>query len=388
MKITVDSKTLARACATACKNILNKPLLPIMSSIHFVVENDVLRLTSTDNENWTVHQVPVTCSHLDEESPMAFCIEGKAITEFLLAIPAQPITIEVKRVGDAEFYKASISHSSGKAELPVQPADEFPIFRQVESEGSTIQADLLKRIVSLHRFAVLGDAEVKPQLTAILLDFKGNTLVTVSTDCQRLVRLEHPDFESEVRQVLLHPKCVTLLLPMLDDVLADKDDMGEVMIRTNGSNICIQTGKASIYSRMSEVRYPNYNSVIPPYGYNEKKAVVDRRDLMAAISRAMLFANSASRLIRFCFDPDGFVTLEGQDVELSKSSKEKVACTYTDSAPFFIGLNGSLLKELLAHMTSEQVRFEMKDQSRCVLLFEENGDTNLLMLLVPMMLNC
>lgn len=386
MKITADSRTLARACAAACKNILGKPLLPIMSNIHFVVENDSLRLTSTDNENWTVHNVPVTLSHLDEESPKAFCIEGRTITDFLLAVPSQPITMEVKTNEYTGLCFVCVSHSAGKAEFPAASADEFPVVRPIETEGCPVPASLLKRVVQLHRFAVYNDMELKPHLTAILLDFKGSSLVTVSTDGNRIVRLEHPDFESEVSRVLLHPKCVTLLIPMLDDVLADKESIGDVMIRTDGSNICIQSGTATIYSRQTEMRYPNYDSVIPSSRYIDKLAVIDRRDLIAAISRALLFADSASSRIKFCFDPAGSVKLIGEDIDFSKSGEEKLACTFSGPSSFSIGFKGTFLKEMLSHMTSDQVRIEMTDPSRAVLVFEENGDKNLLMLLMPMFL--
>lgn len=391
MKISADSKTLAKACSAACKNINSKPLIPIMDNILFQVEQKGelegnLRMTTTDNENWTVHNVPVTLSHFDAEDLCSFCIEAKAITEFLSAIPSQPITIEVKRNEYTEFFYAVIAHSAGKAELPVQRAEEYPTLQPISTEGILIPADTLKRIVQTCRFAVYTDKEVKPQLTAVLLDFKETKLVGVATDGHKIVRLEVPDVESQPSQFLLHPKCITLLLPMLDAILADKDSMDDVMLRKDNTKICISSGADAVYSIMSEIRYPNYDSVIPSSKVLDKVAVMDRRDLMAAISRSMLFADAASMIIKFRFDSAGFVTLEGEDINFSKSSEEKLNCSYTGSDGFKIGLKGTFLKEMLSHFTSDQIRFEMQDASRAIIIREEAGDKNLLMLLMPMFL--
>lgn len=391
MKIQVDSKTLAKACSAACKNISSKPVIPIMDNILFQVEQKGglegnLRMTTTDNENWTVHNVPVTLSHFDAEDLASFCIEAKAITEFLSAIPSQPVTIEVKRNEYTEFYYAVIAHSAGKAELPVQRAEEFPTLQHINSEGIFLPADTLKRIIQTCRFAVYTDKEAKPQLSAVLLDFKGAQLVGVAADGHKIVRLEIPDVESQPVRFLLHPKCITLLLPMLDAVLADKDSMDDVMLRRDNTKICISSGTDAVYSIMTELRYPNYDSVIPSSKVMDKVAVMDRRDLMAAISRSLLFANAASMIIKFQFDAAGFVKLEGEDVDFSKSSEEKLNCSYTGSDGFRIGLKGTYLKEMLSHFTSDQIRFEMQDASRAIIIREEAGDKNLLMTLMPMFL--
>lgn len=387
MKITVDSSTLARACAAASRNVPNKTTLPITENILFQVGIEgKLQMTTTDNENWTVNNVPITIDRLEEESLMAFCINARNMTDLLQAIPSQPIAIEVKRNDYTDFYSAVVSHSAGKAELPIARAEEFPTLKPIESEGVLLPADLLKRAVQTCRFAVLGDKEVYPQLTAVCLDFKGKTLVAVATDKHKIVRLEHPDIETEPACFLLHPKCISLMMPMLDAVLDDKDSMGDVLLRKDGSKICVSSGTDAVYSIMSEGRYPNYDSVIPKSDVLDKVAVIDRRDLMAALTRSMLFANAASCSINFHFDAQGFVKMIGEDIDFSKSSEEKLDCTFSGSDSLTISLKGTTLKEMLGHLSSQQVRIEMQDSTRAIIIREEHGDENLLMLLMPMLL--
>lgn len=375
---------LAKACSLATKNIPSKVVLPILHNLHFEAERETLKISSTDNESWVIYKVPASVQ-LDDV-PAKFCINAANITSLLSAIPSQPITLEVLARKNESTCYAKIQHSYGSSELPVESAEEFPVFMPIESEGHVITADALKQSIQSCRFALFGDAETFPELTCMLLHFKGSVMVAVGTDKNIMVRLEHPEVEGEACQYLLPSKTMSLLLPALDEVIRSKDAIDTVSIRKNHNVGCVQTESVQIYFRQPERPYVKYDSVIPAPGTFRRKAVMNRQDLIAATTRASLFTNAASMLLKLRFDDTSeYAIIEGNDIDFATSSEEKVRCEY-EGEVLTIGMKATYLKELLQHLTSERVVISMIDQSRQIVFTEDNGNPNILMMMMPLLL--
>ena len=387
MKIRVDSNRLAKACTLAYKNIPSKTTLPIIKNIHIKTEPGMLHISTTDMETWVVYDVPAEVEY--DETPSSFCMDASNVTSLLHAIPSQPITITLleREHTNPKCYYAMIAHSSGTSELPVELSDDFPVLRPIEGEGVCVDASSLKNSIQTCRFALFADAELKPSLAALCLDFKAQSLVAVGASENQMARLEHPGVESNPCQVLVSRKPLTLLLPALDEVLKDREAIDTVVIRRDEYNVCIQTETASIYFRQIEQKYPNYDAVIPKPDAFKYQAVMNRSDLMAAISRAALFTNADSMKLVFKFDAQGFVWVRGECVDFATSSDEKVQCSFDGGADFSIALKATILQDILSHLSSEEICFSMIDQTRQVVVKEVNGDENVLMLLMPMLID-
>lgn len=385
MKIQIDSSVLFKACSLATKNIPSKVTIPIISNLLIEADSCSLKISSTDMESWVIYNVPATVE-LDD-MPAKFCINAANVTSLLSAIPSQPITIEVLVRPKSSASYAKIKHSCGTSELPVQSADEYPTFKPIEAEGHVIPAEVLKQSIQSCRFALFADVETFPELTCMLLDFNGSSMVAVGTDKNRMVRLEHPEMGGEKCRYLLPPKTQALLLPALDDVIKSKDAIDSVMVRKSDNISCVQTESVQIYFRHTERRFPNYDAVIPAQRYFCRKAVMNRQDLISAVTRASLFANAGSMLLKLRFDAASeYAIIEASDVDFETSSEEKVRCEY-EGEVLMIGMKATFLKEILQHLTSERVLLSMIDQTRQIIFTEENGNPNILMLMMPMMLN-
>ena len=387
MKILVESSKFAKACALANKNIPGKTTLPIIQNLHIVAEGDMLKVSSTDMETWVVYNVPATVEY--DDVPASFCLDAGCITSLLQDIPSQPITIEVKEHKQAAMviYYAKITHSCGTSELPVQNADEYPSLHPITREGHTVPAEVLKKSIQTCRFSLYADAEAKPNLASVCLDFKGNSLVAVASDGNTLARLEHKDMVGEKCQYLVPAKAMSLMVPLLDDVLKDKEAMDVVVIRKNSNIICMQTDSASIYYCQTTYPYPRYDSVIPPVKDVRFEAVMNRQDLISAITRASLFTSAESMRLIFRFDgTKEYVTVIGRCIDFATSGEEKVKCEFSKSEQFNIAFRSTLLKNVLLHLSTEQVRFNLIERSRAVTIVEENGNPDILMLIMPMLM--
>ena len=384
MIFQIESSVLAKACGLATKNIPSKVVIPIINNLLIEADECSLKISSTDMETWVVYNVPAYV--VLDDVPARFCINAANITSLLYNIPSQPITIEVLvRKGTSAGY-AKVKHSCGVSELPVLWADDYPVFKPINAEGYVIPAEVLKQSIQTCRFALFSDVETFPEMTCMLLHFKGDSMVAVSTDKNRLIRLEHPGVGGEQCQYLIPPKTMTLLMPALDDVIKSKDAIDSVMLRKNENVGCVQTDSVQIYFRQVERRYPNYDSVIPAQRYICRKAVINRQDMISAVTRASLFANAESMLLKLRFeDTSEYAVIEGCDVDFETSSEEKVRCEY-EGASLTIGMKATFLKEILQHFTSERVVISMIDQSRQIVFTEENGNPNILMMMMPMLL--
>src|SRR5581483_5630708 len=89
----------------------------------------------------------------------------------------------------------------------------------------------------------------------------------------------------------------TKAMQLLERNLHDPEETIRVSLRPN--EVLFQTGRATIYSRLLEGRYPAYREVIP------KKAAVKvpltAGPFLTAIKQAAVMADSESRKVTFAF---------------------------------------------------------------------------------------
>ena len=80
--------------------------------------------------------------------------------------------------------------------------------------------------------------------------------------------------------------------------------------------------------------------------------------------------------------------VSAQDIDFYTSAEEKIVCSF-DGTELSIGFKATYLIEILSNINSEEVILELADPSRAGLIVPSENEENedLLMLLMPMMLN-
>ncbi|MCQ2325523.1 MAG: DNA polymerase III subunit beta, partial [Paludibacteraceae bacterium] len=163
-----------------------------------------------------------------------------------------------------------------------------------------------------------------------------------------------------------------------------KEDV-EVKVSFGEKNARFAFGATLIVCRQIEGRFPNYNAVIPQN--NQNKVVVDRQTIINACKRVAVFANTGTSLLKLALS-ENKITISAQDIDFSTSAEETIACSY-EGAPMAIGFKAPFLIEIFNSISSSEVLIELADPARAGLILpmenEENQD--LLMLLMPMLLN-
>ena len=82
------------------------------------------------------------------------------------------------------------------------------------------------------------------------------------------------------------------------------------------------------------------------------------------------------------------IVISAQDIDFSTSAEETLACQYAVN-PMSIGFKSTFLIDILNNISADEVVIELADPSRAGVIVpaEQEENEDLLMLLMPMMLN-
>lgn len=373
MRFTVSSTALCSRLTSLSRVINSKNSLPILGDFLFEIQDGRIHLTASDSE--VMMRTSIELSETDGDG--RFCVGSHDLLEGVKGVPEQPITIEV----DLQQNLATVNYQNGHFSLPVQSADEYPQQQQVGESATTIsiRSDVLADNINRTLFATAQD-ELRPVMNGIFFDLTPDCLAIVASDGHKLVRNKVLNIRSEQPASFILPKKPASLLK---GVLGKQG--GDVMLRFDDRNAEIIFEEGLILCRLIEGRYPNYNSVIPQGNPNQITA--DRQALLAALRRVQPFSNDSSNLIRFHVE-NGVLELNAEDYDFSKTAEEKMSCEY-NGTPMSIGFKGSSFIEILSTFECAEVIIQLADPSRAglVLPSEQPADQDVLMLMMPMLIN-
>jgi DNA polymerase-3 subunit beta len=374
MKFTVSSMKLFNHLSGVSRVINAKNTLPILDCFLFNQQEGTLKVTGSDSETTLVTSIEVDSF---EENGVV-CLGAKTLLDSLKEIPDQPITFNI----NLSTFEVIVNYQNGKFNLTGQSADNYPVAPALAEESIHLAMDpvTLNECVSRSLFAVEED-ELHPIMNGIYFDINEESITIVASDGHKLVRncLKNAHGES-VSSFILPKKPATLLKSLLA-----KEEGEEVKIDFDSRNIVITTTNSRMTCRQIEGRYPNYNAVIP--SDNPHKLIVDRQSLLGALRRVSIFSLMSSSLIKLRIG-DNKMEISAQDINYALSANETLDCQYNDT-PISIGFKSTFLIDIMNNLPSESISVELADPSRAGVFVPEEQDENydLLMLLMPMMLN-
>ncbi len=375
MKFVVSSTELLSHLQSVSKVISNKNTLPILDNFLFQLSGNELTITASDLETTLI--TTMTLENATDEGSIA--IPARILTDTLKEFPDQPLTFEI----DAETFGVAIISENGKYNVVGQNGVDFPQIPVIkEEQRSTIQlgADVLLTGINKTLFATADD-ELRPVMNGIFLEMTEDNLTFVASDAHKLVRYRRNDVKpGEENSFILPKKPASLLKNILPRI------EGEVKIEFDEKNAFFTLPNYKLVSRLVEGKYPSYNSVIP--NDNPNKLTIDRLDFYNTLKRVALFSNQASNLIKLELTGNQ-MTISAQDIDFSISAHERLTCQYEGDG-MEIGFKSAFLVEILNNIDASDVLMELSDPSRAGILFpaeKENDDEDVLMLLMPMMIN-
>ena len=377
MKFIVSSTDLLSHLQAISRVINNKNSLPILDNFLLQLDGKTLTMTASDIETTLITSMEVETA----EGSGKVAVASRLLLDTLREFSEQPLTFNIN---DSNLALV-ISSANGSYNFIGQNGDEYPRMPQLQEDARTLAMPVatLSSGISKTLFCTADD-ELRPVMNGIFFDITAENLTLVATDAHKLVRYKttHTSVSIEGEET------VNFILPkkpatMLKNILPKES--GEVEIRFDNKNAHFKLGNYTMICRQVEGRFPNYNGVIPKN--NPFKVIIDRVTILNALKRVSVFANQASNLVKLAISGN-LIHISAQDIDFSISAEETISCQF-EGDPIKIGFKSSFLIEILGNINASDIVMELSDASRAglILPFENEANEEILMLLMPMLLN-
>ena len=375
MKFVVSSTELLGHLTSISKVISSKSTMPILDNFLFQITDNVLTITASDVETTLITSLEL--DNVDGEGLIA--LPAKLLIDTLREFPEQPLTFQV----DTTSFGVQIFSENGKYSIVGYDGEDFPETPAIDEDSGAmvlVNPKSLMKGIEKTLFATADD-ELRPVMNGIYIELKSDFMSFVASDAHKLVRYRRLDVKTETESSFILPKKPASLLRNL----LGKQEF-EVRIQFNDKFAFFTLANYKLICRLVEGNYPSYNSVIPVS--NPNTMAIDRQAFLNTVKRVSVFANQASNLVKLSLTASQ-VVVSAQDIDFSISAIERLACEY-EGDDMEIGFKSIFLQEILANLPSSEIRLEMSDPSRAGLLLpseKEDEEENVLMLLMPMMIN-
>jgi len=375
MKFVVSSTELLGHLQAISRVISSKNTLPILDNFLFNLAGNDLEITASDLESTLITRMKLENASGDG----IIALPARILLDTLKEFSVQPLTFDI----NLDTMAVVITSENGKFNVVGQNGIDFPALPAIRKEKKfsfVIDADVMLAGINKTLFATADD-ELRPVMGGIFVEASTDKITFVASDAHKLVRYQRTDSHADDNASFILPKKPASLLR---NILPREE--GAVTVEFDDKNAFFNLNDYKVVCRLVEGNYPNYNSVIPKN--NPRKVTIDRVEFYNTLKRVSVFSNQASNLVKLQLKGNQAM-VSAQDIDFSISAYEKIKCQY-EGEDMEIGFKSVFLLEILANISSQDVMIELADPTRAGLFLPgetENESEDLLMLLMPMMIN-
>lgn len=370
MQATFHREGLLAACQIAHGVVPARDVKPVLRHLKILVQEGRGTLLATDTEVG----VRLEVRGVQTSRPGETLVPADRFLSILRELTDDEVTLE------AEAEKTLLHGQSSEFEmLGSDPADfpDFPDF--AEEKYHELAAGVLRELIRRTLFAVSTGAAHYGATTGVLWELKEDKVRLVATDGHRLALAEGPaqaHAGHNAQQGL--PVVPVKALSLLERNLQEPEETVRVSFRPN--EVLLKTERATIYSRLVEGRFPEYERVLPQKCPH--KVALTAGPLYAAVRQAAIMADEESKKVVFTFTP-GKLRLEARGAAAGRSKVELVV-PY-EGKKFEIAFNPKLLSDMLRVLEEDtELSLEMTGAEKPALF--RTPDNNYLYVVMPMQL--
>jgi len=375
MKFVVSSTELLGHLQAISRVISSKNTLPILDNFLFNLAGNDLEITASDLESTLITRMKLENASGDG----IIALPARILLDTLKEFSVQPLTFDI----NLDTMAVVITSENGKFNVVGQNGIDFPALPAIRKEKKfsfVINADVMLAGINKTLFATADD-ELRPVMGGIFVEASTDKITFVASDAHKLVRYQRSDSHADDNASFILPKKPASLLR---NILPREE--GAVTVEFDDKNAFFNLNDYKVVCRLVEGNYPNYNSVIPKN--NPRKVTIDRVEFYNTLKRVSVFSNQASNLVKLQLKGNQAM-VSAQDIDFSISAYEKIKCQY-EGEDMEIGFKSVFLLEILSNISSQDVMIELADPTRAGLFLPgetDNESEDLLMLLMPMMIN-
>ncbi|MFN7529896.1 MAG: DNA polymerase III subunit beta [Gemmatimonas sp.] len=354
MKFTISREKLQEGLQAVTAAVPAKTTLPVLANLLVETTDRGIRFSATDLDIAVSTEVSA-----DVETPGAITIPAKKLSEIARELPPSPV-----KIATSGEQRVTLECGRSKFKLLGLPRDEFPTFPSVRFNDSwRVKSGELQKLIAHTAFAVSTE-ESRPILNGVLWELREERMRMVATNGHRLAKMELPVEASSAPpgDLIVPPKAleqVRRLFPAEE----------ELEIARGDNHLGFRSPFTSVFTRLVEGPYPNYEQVIPKD--NDRYALADKAALTQALKRMSVIASDQTHRIKMSFNT-GMLKFSVTTPDLGEASDE-LPVNYTGDQ-LDIGFNATYLLEILRFMPTEQVRLTFKAPERAATIEPEGWD--------------
>ncbi|MBS3873636.1 MAG: DNA polymerase III subunit beta [Firmicutes bacterium] len=318
------------AASVAVSRVISSKTGGSSASIRLIAENDTLILTANDLEL-------AISSRIKAEIivPGSIVVPGRLLGEAARRFPHDDVTLHVMEGRQV----LRISSGFSDLELVGMGAAFFPELPDVDGlKVITLPQSQLKSMLRQVSFAMSQDS-VRPILTGMLWEYKGNSLRLVAADGTKVAsRREEISEQDDTSFSLVMPgRTVNELIRLLSDT----DD--EVQVAVGKSHCLIQMQETVVVTKLLEGNYINVDQYVPTNFTNVVE--IKPKVLLTALDRSSVVAKDAlTGIVKLSLDKQ-MLTIRAHSAELGSHHEEwPVEMT---GEPLEIFLNIKVLSDIM-----------------------------------------
>jgi DNA polymerase-3 subunit beta len=340
MRAICHREGLLSACQLTSAAIPAREVKPILKNFKAVASDGRCTLIATDLE---------VGIRLDVQS-MQILEPGEAILPAakLVAILREARDEQLAIEADPSCCVVKGMKSPLEFEMPGEDPGQFPDFPAfAEDRYHEITAGSLREMIRRTVLAAADEAQ-RYSLCGVLWEVEGDSIRLVATDGKRLALTEGlgtgvGEHSTKGQSPVVPTKAMLLLERNLAD---DAEEPVKVCLRPN--EVLFRTGRAVIYSRLVEGRFPDYRAVIPKK--SNVKVPLQAATFQAAVRQAAIMADAEGKRVTLSFSRDK-LTLQARGAT-SGRSKIEMPVEYS-ARPIEINFNAEYLIDVLKVLPME-----------------------------------
>lgn len=365
MKVSVPLNELNHKMNAISSVVPSKTTMPILATVLMSAEKGEFSISATDLDISVTSKVNGTVS---EEGKIA--VPARKIAEIVKSLAGDEVRLE------AEGERLTVICGKSKFVVNARSADDFPKLPRQESKTAfPIDPEIIGELVQKTVYSVSQDL-TRPALCGVLWEVDRKGIAMISTDGHRLSKAEIAMDLGSVQKmdVIVPPKALGTLRTYAD---GEK----EVRVSIGENSISFDMKETTIYSRLLEGPFPNYQRVIP--AKNEKELVVSRSTLAEATKRVSILSDSLTRQVVFSIGKNK-LTLNVSTQELGEA-REEIEASFSDE-PMDVGYNATYVLDILRTIDAEEIVFllDRPDNAGLVKPASDGGNLKQICIIMPL----
>lgn len=363
MKEVIFSSGAVRAALGKISNVISaNTVLSVMEDVKIEVGREEAIFYGSDLE--TTMSITVACQAME---PFVMCTPHKDLNELFKQLPECPVTLRYEETDMVLHIKSDI----GKFKYGCEDPADFPgITDKKEEYKVTLQASQMSKIGIAVKF--ISQETLRPAMAGVCLDFRGSELHIVATDAQGMYKSEPITLEKEHKaEVVISQKAVKALMAL------GYTTPTEITLLGTDSHISFKNNDTTLYTRLIDAKFPDYNAVIPKYEHN---FCVDLPLLNSRLKLVGLVANKTTSAVNFEITTDNNLVLTSGDIDFNRDGTTSVTIAEKNCEEFKFALNYKLFERISSNLSKEVIFWNAQSPTRAFLFQDkETKDTYLLM---------